>query len=317
MTLAVYAPTAIDISRLAAPDAIEVLDFEVLYAGFKERFLTFWGKQRLLNPALPSYDVQDLETDPAGIVGEAWSYLRLLDRQRVNDAFRSLLAAYAKGSNLEAIVAGRNISRLVIVPGTSNSPEIMESDDALLRRYLLSFDAPSAGSAGRYAYDAFTAWPQSPDRTIGLWDVRVNGWKVHGRRGDTDVVIIGPFGRLPTSDEMTTVRASVTHPDRAPEAVAISVIAATRVEYAVSLVLEVPPIGPSHDVLKAEAISRVRAAAAERILIGGEIPQGFLMGAAFTAGVIKVRDRMPVEIAPDPYSVPVMTDLVIDIEVRQ
>lgn len=316
MTLAVYAPTSIDISRLPAPDAIEALDFEALYAAFKVRFLAFWETQRAINPALPAYDVQSLETDPAGIVGEAWSYLRLMDRQRVNDAFRALLAAYAKGGNLEAIAAGRNLARIVIVPATSSAAAIMEGDDALLRRYLLSFDIPASASAGRYLYDAWKAWPQSADKTLGLWDARVNGRAIHGRVGDTDVVIIGPEGRLPTPAELASVRAAVTHPDRAPEAVAISVMAASRVEYAVSLVLEVPAVGPSPDVLKAEAIKRVTAAAKDRTLIGGEIPAGLLSGSAFGVGIIKVRDRAPVVIEPDPYRVPVMTALTINVEVR-
>ncbi|WHA40918.1 baseplate assembly protein [Agrobacterium larrymoorei] len=316
MTLAVYAPTSIDISRLPAPDAIEALDFETLYSAFKTRFLAFWDQQRAMNPALPAYDVQSLETDPAGIVGEAWSYLRLLDRQRVNDGLKALLAPLSKGSNLDALVSSRNLARLIIVPATSNAAAIMEGDEALLRRFLLSFDAPASASAGRYLFDTWSAWPQSPDKQLGIWDARVNGWAVHGRRGDTDVVVIGPYGRLPDAAELATVRASVTHPDRAPEAVAISVMAASRVEYAVSLVLEVPAVGPSPDVLKADAIKRITAAATGRILIGGEIPEGLLSGSAFGPGIIKVRDRAPVVIAPDPYKVPVMTALTIDIEVR-
>lgn len=316
MTLAVYAPTSIDITRLQAPDAIEALDFETLYTAFKERFLTFWNEQRAVNPSLPVYDVQNLESDPAGIVGEAWSYLRLLDRQRVNDAFRQLLAAYAKGSNLDAIVAGRNILRSVIAPATSNAAAIMEGDEALLRRYLLSFDVPASASAGRYLYDAWTAWPQSADKTRGLWDARVNGRAVHGRRGDTDVVVIGPFGRLADASELAAIRSAVTHPDRAPEAVAISVMSASRVEYAVSLVLEIPAVGPSAEVLRADAYKRVEAAATARILIGGEVPENLLSGAAFGNGIIKVRDRSPVVIEPDPYRVPVMTSLTIDVEVR-
>ncbi len=316
MTLAVYAPAAIDVSRLPAPDAIEALDFETLYSAFKVRFLEFWNQMRAINPALPIYDVQNLETDPAGIVGEAWSYLRLMDRQRVNDTFRSLLAAYAKGSNLEAIAAGRNIVRLVVAPATPSSAAIMESDDALLRRYLLSFDLPAAGSAGRYLFDAWTAWPQSADKSLGLWDARVNGRAVHGRRGDTDVVIAGPMGRLPTDAELAIIRAAVTHPDRAPEAVAISVMAAGRTEYAVSLSLEIVAARASAGIIKAEAEKRIIAAATSRILIGGEIPEALLSGAAFGDGVIRVRDLAPVVIEPDPYKVPVMTSLDVQIEVR-
>lgn len=316
MTMAIYAPTTIDVSRLPLPDAISPLDFETLYSEFKVRFLAFWNTLRAVNPSLPEYDVQDLETDPAGVVGEAWSYLRLLDRQNVNDTFRSLLAAYAKGFNLDAIAANRNIARLTVVPATANAAAIMEGDDALLRRYLLSYDLPSAGSAGRYLYDAWTAWPRSADKTLGLWDARVNGRAVHGRRGDTDVVVIGPMGRLPTALELDTVRASVTNPNRAPEAVAISVMAAGRTEYAVSLVVEIPAVGPSADIVRQEAEKRVTAAATARILIGGEIPEALFSGAAFGDGVIRVRDLEPVVIQPDAYKVPVMASLNIAVEVR-
>ncbi|MBA8798266.1 phage-related baseplate assembly protein [Agrobacterium sp. RC10-4-1] len=314
--MAIYVPTTIDVSRLPVPDAIEPLDFETLYSQFKSRFLTFWNAQRAINPSLPEYDVQDLETDPAGVVGEAWSYLRLLDRQRVNDAFRSLLAAYAKGSDLDAVVADQKVFRLIVVPATANAAAIMEGDDALLRRYFLSFDVPSAASAGRYLFDAWTAWPQSADKALGLWDARVNGRAVHGRRGDTDVVIIGPMGRLPTVLELDTVRSSVTNPNRAPESVAISVMAAGRTEYAVSLVLEIPAVGPSADIVRQEAEKRVTAAATSRILIGGEIPEALFSGAAFGDGVIRVRDLSPVVIQPDAYKVPVMTSLNIAVEVR-
>ncbi|MCZ7466655.1 baseplate J/gp47 family protein [Rhizobium rhizogenes] len=314
--MAIYVPTTIDVSRLPLPDAISPLDFETLYSEFKVRFLAFWTTLRAVNPSLPEYDVQDLETDPAGVVGEAWSYLRLLDRQNVNDTFRSLLAAYAKGSNLDAIAANRNIVRLTVVPATANAAAIMEGDDALLRRYLLSYDLPSAGSAGRYLYDAWTAWPQSTDKALGLWDARVNGRAVHGRRGDTDVVVIGSMGRLPTALELDTVRASVTNPNRAPEAVAISVMAAGRTGYAVSLVLEIPAVGPSADIIRQEAEKRVTAAATARILIGGEIPEALFSGAAFGDGVIRVRDLAPVVIQPDAYKVPVMTSLNIAVEVR-
>jgi phage-related baseplate assembly protein len=240
----------------------------------------------------------------------------MLDRQRVNDAFRSLLAAYAKGTNLDAIVASRNIARLIVVPANADANAVFEGDEALLRRYLLSYDSPSAGSAGRYLYDAWTAWPQTSDKALGLWDARVNGRAVHGRRGDTDVVVIGPMGRLPTPDELDKVRASVTDPNRAPEAVAISVMPAGRTEYEVSLVLEIQAVGPSADIVRQEAEKRIIAAATSRILIGGEVPEALLSGAAFGDGVIRVRDLAPVVIQPDAYKVPVMTSLNIAVEVR-
>ena len=68
--------------------------------------------------------------------------------------------------------------------------------------------------------------------------------------------------------------------------------------------------------LGAEAEKRIISAATSRILIGGEIPEALLSGAAFGDGVIRVRDLAPVIIEPDPYKVPVMTSLDVQIEVR-
>ncbi len=308
--------TTIDLSRLTTPSAIEPLSFEQLLAGFKTRFAATWTTARALDATLPAYDTLDLETDSANIVGQAWSTLRLIDRARVNDGIKALLASLATGDNLDALVASRNIERLTVSPATADSAAVMEGDFALLRRYLLSFSAASAGSEGRYLYDAWTAWPQSADKTLGLWDARVNGRAIHGRKGDTDVVIIGPNGRLPTAQELANVRGRVMDPNRAPETVAISVMAATRRLYTTSLVLEVAATGPSAEILKAEAEKRIKAAATARILIGGEVPEGLLAGAAYGDGIIKVRDLAPVIISPDPYTVPVMSGLTLTTEVR-
>lgn len=312
-----YAPTVIDLSRLPPPNAIEPLSATVLLQGFIDRFLAFWAQQRIVDPTLPAFDEQGLQTNPAIVVGRAWSYLRLLDRQRVNDGIRSLLAPLASGADLDAIAAGRNVERLVVAPATSTSAAILESDEALLRRYLLSFDLAAAGSRDRYLYEAWTAWPQSADKALGLWDARVNGFDVHGRRGDTDIVIIGPGARLPTEPERKLVRDAVTATKVKPDAVSVAVLAATRVEYSVSLVIEVPGVGPAPEAIRQDVEGRVRSAARSRALIGGEIPSGLMAGVAYGENVIKVRDLAPVVIAPDPYKVPVMTALTVLVEVRQ
>lgn len=311
-----YAPMTIDFSRLDVPPVIEPLDFDTLLQQAIDRFVVDYAASRARDPSLPAYTVEMLQTDPVIVELRSWSNLRLYDRQRVNDAIDGLLAVRAKGGNLDSIVAGRNIERLVVTPAIGDTPAVMEGDVALLRRYLLSFDVPAAGSAGRYLFDAWSAWPQSQDKSLGLWDARVNGRSVHGRRGDTDVVIAGPGGRLPTSTELGTVRDRVTDSNRRPEATAVSVMAANRVEYAVSLVIEVAEGGPKAEILRNEAIARVTAAATSRTLIRGEIPEGFHRAAAYGDGIIKVRDLSGVAIEPDPYSVPVMTGLTIAVEVR-
>ena len=303
-----YAPTAIDLSRIPAPAAIEALDYETLLSAVVTRFKAFWADARQTDPSLPDYDVDMLETDPAMIVGQVFAYLRLLDRQRVNDGIKALLAPFAQGTDLDNIVARQGIARLTVIPATANEPAVMETDIALLRRYLLSFDRPSAGSAARYLYEAWTAWP-------GMRDARVNGFKVHGRRGDTDIVIIGPDGDLATPEQRGLVSDAVRADHVKPEAVSVSVLDATRVEYAISLTIEVAP-GPDPEIVRQEAIARITSAALARMLIGGEIPPGLLKGAAYGASVISVTDHAPVTIAADPYSVPVMTSLNVAVEVR-
>lgn len=311
-----YAPTAIDLSHVAAPDALEDWSHDKLIADFRTRFLAQWVLEQASNSALRDFTEQDLQSHPVIVVARTWASERGIDRQRVNDAIKALIAVLAKGASLENLAAARNIARLTIVAATASAPAVMESDAALLRRYLLSFDLPSSGSVGRYLYDAWSAWPQSDDRMLGLWDARVNGRAIHGRKGDTDVVIIGPFGRLPTTGELAAVRAAVMNANRAPETAAISVMAATRVTYAVDITIEIPAIGPSPDIVKADVEARITAAATDRILVGGEIPADLLSGAAYGANVIKVTDNAPVIIQPDYYKVPVMTGLTVRTAVR-
>lgn len=310
-----YALTAIDFTRLPAPSAIEAWTPEQLIAAGKARFLEHWAEEQAIDPSLPDFTESVLETHPSIITLRTFAGLRGIDRQRVNDAFRALLAPLAKGSNLDQIAGSRNIERLVVTPATATSPAIMQSDASLLRDYLLSFDLPAAGSRDRYLFEAFRAWPQSADRALGLWDARVNGRVVHGRPGDVDIVLAGPFGRVPTAPELAQVRAAVTAPNVKPEAVSVNVLPAVRVEYQKSLVLDVPA-GPDPILVVNEARARVLAVATERTVIGGEIPTDLISGAAYGASIIAVRDETPLTILPDPYKIPVLTDLEIVAEIR-
>lgn len=303
-----YAPTSIDLSRVPVPAIIEPLNAETLIADFITRFKAIWEEARASNPSLPAYDVEQLETDPVVIVGQAFAFLRLLDRQRVNDGIKALLATEAKGTNLDAVVARQNVERLVLTPANGPMPALMESDVSLLRRYLLSFDRAAAGSRDCYLYQAFTAWPL-------MHDARVNGHAIHGRRGDTDVVIIGPLGAIASPAERALVTAAVLADHVKPEAVSVAVIDATPLEYSVEMVIEVPP-GPDAEIIRTEVVDRVRATGNARMLIGGEIPAGLLAGAAYGPNVIKVRDLAPVEIAAEPYTLPVLANIAITLEIR-
>lgn len=285
--------TTIDLSRIPAPAAIEPLDFETLFTAYRDRFTAAWLELRA-----DEYDVGMLETDPAMIVGQAGAYLRLLDRRRVNDAVLAVLAPTATGTDLDNVAARVNIARL---DG--------ETDPQLLRRYLMAFDRPSAGSADRYLYEVFTAWPQ-------CLSANVVGQAKHGRKGDVDIVLAGPGGRVPTTQELATVRAVVTRTNVKPVATAVTVLSADRVTYAVRLEITVPR-GPDPAVVRSEAQARVAAVCAERMQVEGEVPMDLLTGAAYGPNVITVTRLSPTaDISPSPYKMPVATSIEITTRVR-
>lgn len=298
---------SIDLSRLPAPNVIEALSYEAMLAAARDRFMAAWADARALDPSLPAYDVELLETDPAQIVLQAITYQRLLDRARVNDAARAVLAPFARGADLDAVAARVGVQRLVVTPASGATPAVIESDASLLRRYLLAFDRPSAGSPDSYLFLAYTAWPL-------MHDAAVRGFDVHGRRGDVDLVVIGPDGRAATSAEIATVQSAIMA--MRPEATSPAVIPAIRNVYDVSLVIEVPT-GPDPALVRAEAEARIRSFARSRMTIGGEVPLSALLGAAYGPSVLTARSLAPTaDIARDLYAVPILGELEITTEIR-
>ncbi|KAI94092.1 baseplate assembly protein [Rhodomicrobium udaipurense JA643] len=298
---------AIDLTRMPAPDAIEALDYETLQEQFLERFKTVWTAARAVDPTLPAYDVDVLETDPVVIASQAWSYLRLLDRARVNDAVRAVLAPTAKKADLDNVCARIGVQRLVVVPATDTAEAVMESDARLLARYLLAFSRPAAGSAERYLYEAMTAWPQ-------LHHAAVIGRAVHGRRGDVDLVIAGPSGRDATDDELALVRSATNNTRVKPEATSLSVLRATRGVYDVTGTIIVPT-GPDAEAVRAEAEARILAAGQARMLIGAQVPRSALEGAAYGLSVTRADLTSPGDIPADPYTIPIPGVIELSVEV--
>ena len=237
------------------------------------------------------------------IVSQAWSYLRLLDRARGNDAVRAVLAPLAVGIDLDNIVARQGLARAIVQPASDTAVAVVETDAQLLRRYLLSFDRASAGSRDGYLFRGFSAWP-------GMGDMKGNGQAVHGRSGDVDLVVMGPDGRAATDDELALVRASAAAARYVPEGIGVYLRRAARASYAVDLTLVVRE-GPSPDLVTAAARARIESAARFRTVIGGSIPPGLFSGVAYDDNVVSVTDNAPVAIAADPYGVPVMTGVTL------
>ncbi|WP_234817405.1 baseplate assembly protein [Candidatus Williamhamiltonella defendens] len=101
-------------------------------------------------------------SDPAYKILEVAAYRELLLRQRVNDAGRSVMLAYAKGKDLDHLAALFGVSRLVIDPGNPDAipafPATYEDDERLRQRIPLSLEGYStAGPIGAYVYHTLAA----------------------------------------------------------------------------------------------------------------------------------------------------------------
>lgn len=154
----------IDLSQIPAPNVIEALNFEAIFAARKAELIA----------AMP-VDQQDattavlaLESEPITKLLQVQAYRELLLRQRVNDAARAVMIASAIGSDLDQFAANYGVVRLVITPADNTAvppvAAVMESDDDFRQRILLSLDAyTTAGSTASYIYHAKSASGQVLD----------------------------------------------------------------------------------------------------------------------------------------------------------
>ncbi|RYF57260.1 MAG: baseplate J protein [Comamonadaceae bacterium] len=81
-----------DLNKLPAPTVVEPLDFETIYEAHRADLLVRY-------PA--AAEVIALESEPLAKLLQAHAYRELLYRQRVNDAARAYLLAFATGADLD------------------------------------------------------------------------------------------------------------------------------------------------------------------------------------------------------------------------
>jgi phage-related baseplate assembly protein len=91
----------IDLSQVPAPDVVEALDYEAIFAAMRADFVA----------RDPSFTAL-LDSDPAIKVLQAAAYREMLLRQRVNDAARAVLLTQASRNDLDNIGALFGVARL-------------------------------------------------------------------------------------------------------------------------------------------------------------------------------------------------------------
>lgn len=128
---------SIDLGGLPLPEVIEPLDYEVIVEQLKQDLI---GKNAQLSETL------ELLSEPLTIAVEAFAYRELLLRQRINEAVRANLLAFATAANLDQLAAFYGVTRAV-----------NETDDALRMRIKdRILGSSTAGGRAHYRYQAIS-----------------------------------------------------------------------------------------------------------------------------------------------------------------
>lgn len=151
----------IDLPQLPAPNIIENLDFESILKNWVTKF----------SGLAPDLVASLLESDPAMRNMQAGSYRELLLRQRINEACKGLMLAYATAEDLDHIAANRGVKRHLIDPGDPDAlPQIeptYEDDESLRRRAQMAPEGYStAGPDGAYIFHTLNAHADILDASV-------------------------------------------------------------------------------------------------------------------------------------------------------
>lgn len=148
---------SMDMTLLPPPAVIESLDFEAILVQRLAHFQQLYPEYSLV-----------LESDPAMKLLEIMAWQELLMRQRINDAAKACMLAYAVGTDLDNLAANFQVQRLVITPANPDAlppvPAVYEADERLRERTQAALEGiTTAGPRESYRFHAMTASAQVAD----------------------------------------------------------------------------------------------------------------------------------------------------------
>lgn len=269
--------SAIDLSKLPAPDVVESLNAESIVqemlADYKSRHPEFSAA---------------VESEPVYKLVELFAYREFLLRQRVNDAARACMLAYAVGSDLENLAALYGVQRKVTDFGDPSAlppvPPTYETDPALRQRTQLALEGFSvAGPAGAYLFHGLSV--------DTVKDIAVTS----PVPGDVLVSVLSTAGDgTPDQALLDAVFATLNDDDVRPLTDNLTVQAPTIKTYTIEATLTTLQGPDSSEVLEA-AQSAAASLAADSHKLGRDITFSALYAALHQGGVHKVTLIQPAE----------------------
>lgn len=271
--------TPIDLSRLPAPDVVEMIDYEVILAERKAYFISLHPSEQQAAIAA----TLELESEPITKLLQENAYRETLWRQRVNESAMAVLLPYASRSDLEQIAARFNVQRLMISPANPTAvppvPAVMESDDSLRERTQMAMEGLStAGPRNAYIYHARSADGRVADATVVSPSPAVVVVTVQSAldEGIADAELLAVVDKYLSDD------------DRRPVADRLTVQSADILPYSVTAELHLSTVGPEAEPIRAAAEARLLALVHQRRRLGVEINRSALDAALHIEGVRRV-----------------------------
>lgn len=273
----------VDLSLLPVPDVVEELDYETILA---ERISTL--------TSLYPEDQQEavartlaLESEPIVKLLEENAYREVIWRQRVNEAARAVMLAYAEKTDLDVLGGNFNVARLVVTPADDTAippvPAVMESDTDYRLRIQQAFEGLSvAGSVGAYQYHG-----RSADGRVA--DISVTS----PSPACVTISVLSRENNGVASDELlAVVRNALNAEDVRPVADRVTVQPAEIVAYQIDATLYLYP-GPESEPVRAAAVKKLEAYISAQHRIGRDIRRSAIYAALHVEGVQRVELTAP------------------------
>ncbi|MFP3343321.1 baseplate J/gp47 family protein [Halomonas sp. SIMBA_159] len=270
--------TAIDLSQLPVPNVVEAIDYEEILSALLTDLV---GRY-------PEFDVP-AESDPIYKVLEVAAYREMLVRQRVNQAARAVMLAYAEDEDLDNLGALFNVKRLQTYAGDPAAippvPPEYETNPDFRRRILLSLEGLStAGPEGAYIFHALSASGSVLDASA-----------TSPTPGDVVVTVLGREGDGTAPPELLdAVEQAVSAETVRPLTDHVTVQGAEVVPYTIAATLYFQP-GPDSQVVLAEAQAEAQRYADRQHRLGMDITLSGVYAALHRAGVQRVELASPTE----------------------
>ncbi|HEY3982535.1 baseplate assembly protein [Cedecea sp.] len=273
----------IDLSQLPAPEIVEALDFETILAERKATLISLYPEDQ--QDAIAR--TLELESEPIVKLLQENAYREVILRQRVNEAARAVMLAYARGNDLDVMAANNNTFRLVLRPADDTTipptPAVMESDSDLRLRAQRAFEGMSvAGPVGAYEYHGLSADGRVADIAVESPSPACVTVTVLSREGN------GTAG----ADLIAAVTRALNDEDVRPVADRVTVQAAEIVPYQIDATLYFFP-GPEAAPIKAAAEKQIQRYITAQHRLGRDIRLSAIYGALHVEGVQRVELTSP------------------------